>query len=64
MPAYFPEGNVVRPTDDKTRTTAKWCQAVYDSVGEKPSPFPEGTAPKPGDSYSRLLKKINAMLRG
>lgn len=61
MPNFFPEGNVILPTDDKMRTAAKWCQALYDAVGEKPSPFPEGCAPKPGDDYQRLLAKINAL---
>lgn len=49
------------PSDDKMRTAAKLCQVLYDSIGEKPSPFPEGCAPKPGDDYARLLKKINAL---
>lgn len=62
MPSFFPENQVVLPSDDSLRTIAKWCQSVYDTVGNVPTIFPEGTAPKPGDSKQRLLKKINAML--
>lgn len=62
MPDFFPEDQVILPGDDSLRTTAKWCQSVYDSVGNVPTIFPEGTAPKPGDSMERLTKKINAML--
>lgn len=58
---FFPEGILIRPTDDKMRTAAKLCQLIYNTVGNRPSPFPEGTMPLAGDDYARLLKKINAM---
>lgn len=62
MPSWMPEGNQVLPSSDEMRTLAVWTQLVYNSRGERPSPFPEGTAPKPGDDDERLEKKINAML--
>lgn len=59
MPQWLPEGNVARPSDDKMRSAAKWCQLLFDSNGEKPSPFPEGCAPRPSDDLQRLLAKID-----
>lgn len=60
---WMPEGTEIRPSDDEMRTEAKWAQLIYDAVGPKPSPFPEGCAPKPGDDEDRLLLKINALLQ-
>lgn len=56
---WMPEGTVVKPGDNEQRTAAKICQALYDSLGPKPSPFPEGLAPVPGDDLQRLYEKIN-----
>jgi len=61
MPTWMPEGNTVLPSDDKMRTAAKWCQLLFDSVGNKPSPFPEGCAPRPSDDLNRLLQKIDIL---
>lgn len=58
---FSPEGTLILPSDDKQRTAAKLCQLLFNANGEKPSPFPEGCAPRPGDDYARLLKKINAL---
>lgn len=63
MPQWMPEGNQVLPSSDDMRTTAKWAQLVYNSTGPKPSPFPEGCAPQPGDDEQRLEQKINAMMQ-
>ena len=63
MPDWLPEGNTVFATDSEIRTLAKWCQLLYNSEGNKPSPFPEGCVPRPGDNEDRLLKKI-AILKG
>lgn len=62
MPAYFPERNEVKPSDDDARTLHKWCQLLYDlfAPGDT-TPFPEGNAPKPGDDEQRLKMKINAL---
>lgn len=62
MPTWFPEGNVTSPGDDELRSAAKYCQLLYNSVGEKPSPYPEGLAPKPGDNFDRLDRKITILL--
>lgn len=64
MPSYFPEGNEVLAGDNELRTLQKWCQKLYDSVGQRSVPFPEGTKPLAGDDEERLLKKINAMRNG
>jgi len=61
MPSWLPEGNQVLPSSDEMRTLAVWCQLLYDTVGEKPSPFPEGCAPRPGDDAERLEMKINCL---
>ena len=62
MPAFFPEGNDVRSTDDDLRSLAKLCQKLYDSYAPGDSvPFPEGTRPLPSDDEARLLIKINAL---
>lgn len=63
MPQWLPEGNQVLPSSDEMRTLAVWAQLIYDTVGPKPSPFPEGSAPKPGDDEDRLLLKINSLLQ-
>lgn len=60
-PQWMPEGNDTLPSDDELRSLAKWCQLLYDSIGAKPSPFPEGLAPKPGDNADRLLQKIDIL---
>ncbi len=62
MPAWMQEGNQVLPSSDEMRTLAVWCQLIFNTVGDKPSPFPEGLAPFPGDDEERLTKKINALL--
>lgn len=61
MPSWMPEGNQITPGADEMRTAAIWCQLLYNTNGEKPSPFPEGVAPKPGDDLQRLFQKINAL---
>lgn len=61
--SWQPEGTQVMPGSDEMRTLAKWNQLLYDTVGERPSPFPEGVAPKPGDDAERLEMKINALLQ-
>jgi hypothetical protein len=62
MPNWMPEGNVSRPSDDEQRALAKQCQLLFNSVGPRPSPFPEGLAPFPGDNEARLIEKINILL--
>lgn len=64
MPTWTPEGNVSSPSDDEMRSAAKFCQILYNSVGERPSPFPEGLAPKPSDDFDRLDQKITILLGG
>ena len=59
--SWMPEGTTVMASSDEQRTLAKWCQLLYDTNGDKPSPFPEGCAPKPGDDELRLTQKINAL---
>jgi len=62
MPSWMPEGDVILPQDNETRTLAKWCSLLYDSNGPGgQSPFPEGNRPLPGDDDERLEKKINAL---
>lgn len=64
MPLFFPENQVILPSDDSLRTIAKWCQTVYEMTGNVPTIYPEGSKPLAGDSKERLYKKINAMLAG
>jgi hypothetical protein len=61
MPAWMPEGNIVKPTDSEMRAAAKWCQILYDAFGEQSSTFPEGVAPHPGDDLQRLYRKIKIL---
>jgi len=62
MPSWIPEANQILPSLDEMRALAVVCQLLYDATGNKPSPFPEGCAPRPGDDCERLEKKINALL--
>lgn len=62
MPSWFQEGNTAKPGDSKLRSLAKECSLLYDSLGNKPSPFPEGCQPLPGDTEQRLERKINILL--
>ncbi len=63
---WLPEGLSPFPEDDEHRSLWKWCQRIYDIVGNIPEgcPFPEGTLPLPGDDEERLYQKINRMLQG
>jgi hypothetical protein len=62
MPAYFPEGNTVRATDDELRSLHKWCQLLYDANAPGDTvPFPEGNKPLASDDEQRLRIKINAL---
>lgn len=61
MPAWFPEGDTILPSDDEQRAAAKWCSQLYASVGNRSSPFPEGCQPLPSDDYDRLLIKIDIL---
>jgi len=61
-PSYFPEGDTAKPTDDVLRSLHKECSLLFISVGNKPSPFPEGCKPLPQDREERLRKKINILL--
>ena len=62
MPSWLPESNTVGPGADEMRTLAMWCSILISTWGNKPSPFPEGCIPMPGDDEERLTKKINALL--
>lgn len=59
--SWQPEGTQVMPGSDYQRTLAKWCQLLYDTNGNRPTPYPEGALPLPGDDCQRLLHKINAL---
>lgn len=61
MPNWLPEGTLVLPSDDEMRTAAKWCQLLLNANGNKPTIYPEGCIPLPGDDYAKLLKKINRL---
>jgi hypothetical protein len=62
MPAYFPEGNTAKSTDDELRSLHKLCQLLYDANAPGDlTPFPEGNAPRASDDEQRLLIKINAL---
>lgn len=52
------------PGDDEQRAAAKALQILYDSSGYRPSPFPEGLAPFPGDDLQRIYEKMNFILGG
>lgn len=60
-PTWLPEGDTATPNDLPIRALAKICQQWFDAVGDQPSPFPEGCAPKPGDDSQRLLIKIDIL---
>jgi hypothetical protein len=60
MPSWMPEGDVALAGDDAMRSAAKWCSLLVSS-GNKPSPFPEGCIPMPGDDLDRLLIKIDIL---
>lgn len=66
MPAWTPEGDIPFPMDDERRSLWKWCQRLYDVVGNitEGCPFEEGTRPTPSDDEERLYQKINRMLQG
>lgn len=64
MPNWMVEGNVVKPGDDELRTAAKVLQIFYNASGYRPSPFPEGLAPFPGDDLQRIYEKIQFILGG
>lgn len=57
------QGDAAAPGDDELRSLAKYVQLLYDANGAKPSPFPEGLEPKPGDNIMRLEQKA-VILRG
>jgi hypothetical protein len=63
MPAWLPEGDRALPTDSELRSLEKWCNELLVAFGNKPSPFPEGCIPLPGDNEQRLYQKIT-ILRG
>lgn len=58
MPLWMPENNVILSGDDEMRAAAKLLQILYNASGYRPSPFPEGLAPFPGDDLQRLYQKI------
>lgn len=58
MPLWMPENNVILSGDDEMRAAAKLLQILYNTSGYRPSPFPEGLAPFPGDDLQRLYQKI------
>lgn len=62
MPQWT-QGDAAAPGDDELRSWAKYVQILYDANGQKPSPFPEGLEPKPGDDVQRLSAKA-VILRG
>ena len=64
MPSWLPENNTSSPGDDELRSLEKWCQLLFDTVGSRNSPYPEGLAPVPGDDEQRLLEKINILENG
>jgi hypothetical protein len=57
----FPEGNVSKPTDSEMRSLFKSVQLLFDSLGQKASPYPEGVRPLPSDSPQRLKHKFNIL---
>lgn len=61
MPSWFPEGDVILPSDDEQRSAAKWCSLLIASKGNKPSKFPEGCIPLPSDDLDRLMVKIDIL---
>lgn len=54
------------PQDIELRSLWKWCDRLYQRVGNitQGCPFPEGTQPLPGDDEERLYQKINRMVQG
>lgn len=64
MPAWIIEGDVVKPGDNEQRAAAKALQILYNASGYRPSPFPEGLAPFPGDDLQRIYEKMNFILTG
>ncbi len=66
MPSWTPEGDSPFPMDDERRSLWKWCQRLYNTIGNVTAgcPFPEGTIPLPSDDEERLYQKINRMLQG
>lgn len=61
---YFPEGTVPLAQDSELRSLHKACSELYDSVGNRPSPYPEGCLPLAQDNEERLWKKINILEGG
>jgi hypothetical protein len=61
MPSWFPENNTILPKDNELRALAKWCDCLYQVVGNVAGPFPEGSIPLASDGEDRLAKKINLM---
>lgn len=58
----MPEGNTAQPFDGEQRSWFKLASLLYESVGNRGGPWPEGTQPFVFENEQRLEQKVNKML--